>query len=71
MAKQDAAPLSIGAQMVAARWAKSTQQQRSDAARHAVNARWAAVRAAREAAAKTAGGGKKTRAGVKGKRAGK
>jgi len=31
---------SIGAQMVALRYSKQTQEQRSEAARHAANQRW-------------------------------
>lgn len=46
-------PLSIGAQMVARRYAKMTPEERSAAARHAVQQRWAkAKKAATKKAAK-------------------
>jgi len=41
MAKKESKPLSIGAQMVAARYAKMTPEERSAAAKNAATARWA------------------------------
>jgi len=49
--KIDPAASKIGAAMVRLRWARSTQEERSEAARHAVNARWARWRARQAAEA--------------------
>jgi hypothetical protein len=52
MAKKESKPKSIGAQMVAARYAKMTPEQRSAAAKNAAAARWA--KAKKKTAAKKA-----------------
>jgi hypothetical protein len=49
MAKKESVPKSIGAQMVAARYAKMTPAERSAAAKHAAKARWAKKPAAKKA----------------------
>lgn len=50
MAKKEKAPLSIGAQMVAQRYAKMTPEERSAAAKNAAQKRWAKTK--KKAAAK-------------------
>jgi hypothetical protein len=44
MAKKESPPQSIGAQMVAARYAKMTPEERSAAAKNAAEKRWAGVK---------------------------
>ena len=44
MARKEDVPQSIGAQMVAKRYAKMTPEQRTAAARNAATKRWAAVK---------------------------
>jgi hypothetical protein len=50
--KKESKTLSIGAQMVAARYAKMSPEERSAAAKNAATARWAKAKAAKKAAKK-------------------
>ncbi len=54
MEKKKPKPPSIGAQMVAARYAKMSPEERSAAAKHAAAARWAKAKAPAKKAAKKA-----------------